>query len=235
MWCKLTPPHTHTPPFMEYSLTILFVRNSEDCFPASFDNAFCSITWPTRICLTHGVKVSERHNVQQSHSHYTAICNQGVMRQTNRITHTWTTTRCRTQRRKRLRARIDRSHTRRTHEVPFIAGWSHFTQKNTRFRAPALSLKSKPMHHWCSHYTAICNQGVNKRTWTTTRCRTQRRNRLRARIDRSRTRRTHEVPFIAGWSQFTRKNTRFRAPAFPPTQDPVNLHDLHSHSTLHWV
>ena len=52
--------------------------------------------------------------------------------------------------------RIERSHTRRTHEVPFIAGRRHFTQKNTRFRAA-------PMQHSCSHYTAICNQRVNKR------------------------------------------------------------------------
>ena len=77
-----------------------------------------------------------------------------------------------------------------------------------------------------------------KHTWTTTRCRTQKRSEeepIRARIDRSRTRRTHEVPFIAGWSHFTRKNARFGDPAFPLTQDPVNLHDLHSHSTLHWV
>ena len=35
---------------------------------------------------------------------------------------------------------------RRTHEVPFIAGCSHFTRKNTRFRAPA----SSPTHHFPS-------------------------------------------------------------------------------------
>ena len=42
--------------------------------------------------------------------------------------------------------------------------------------------------------------------------------------DRSRTRRTHEVPFIVGCSHFTRKNTRFRAPASSPTQAPCNIH-----------
>ena len=41
---------------------------------------------------------------------------------------------------------------------------------------------------------------------------------------RSRNRRTHEVPFIAGWSHFTRKNIRFRAPASSPTQGPCNIH-----------
>ena len=35
--------------------------------------------------------------------------------------------------------RFDRSRTRRTHEVPFIAGCSHWTRKNTRLRAPAFS------------------------------------------------------------------------------------------------
>ena len=38
----------------------------------------------------------------------------------------------------------DRSHNRRTDEVPFIAGCSHFTRKNTRFRAPASSRKHSP-------------------------------------------------------------------------------------------
>ena len=38
----------------------------------------------------------------------------------------------------------DRSRNRRTHEVPFIAGCSHFTRKNTRFRAPASSRKQSP-------------------------------------------------------------------------------------------
>ena len=42
--------------------------------------------------------------------------------------------------------------------------------------------------------------------------------------DRSRTRRTHEVPFVAACSHFTRKNTRFRAPASSPTQAPCNIH-----------
>ena len=42
--------------------------------------------------------------------------------------------------------------------------------------------------------------------------------------DRSRNRRTHEVPFIAACSHFTRKNTRFRAPASSPTQAPCNSH-----------
>ena len=46
----------------------------------------------------------------------------------------------------------------------------------------------------------------------------------RVRNDPSRTRRTHEVPFIAACNHFTRKNTRFRAPASSPTQAPCNIH-----------
>ena len=101
--------------------------------------------------------------------------------------------------------------TRRTHEVPFIAGCSHFTWKNTRFRAPASSPTQAPCNILCSHYNAFCSMTwltrMHLRTWqhqmrtimqpfqcdlqpqiqetnrtthtgTTTRCRTQRRNRL---------------------------------------------------------
>ena len=41
------------------------------------------------------------------------------------------------------------------------------------------------------------------------------------RIERSRTRCTQEVPFIAGRSHFTRKNTRFRAQAFAQNEAHV--------------
>ena len=41
--------------------------------------------------------------------------------------------------------------TRRTHEVPFIAGCSHFTRKNTRFRSSA----SSSQHTACNMHAAI--------------------------------------------------------------------------------
>ena len=47
---------------------------------------------------------------------------------------------------------------------------------------------------------------------------------IRAQNDRSRTRRTDEVPFIVGCSHFTRKNARFRAPASYPKHSPCNIH-----------
>ena len=49
---------------------------------------------------------------------------------------------------------------------------------------------------------------------------------IRDRNDPSRNRRTDEVPFIAGCSHFTRKNTRFRAPASSPKHSPCNIHAL---------
>ena len=155
-----------------------------------------------------------------------------------------------------IRDRKDRSRTRRTHEVPFIAGCNHFTRKNTRFRAPASSPKHSPCNihaastlrfaasrskpapiygrgntEWqqsCSHSNAICHHSFKKRI----ELRTQEQplvakhigGTIRDRKDRSRTRRTHEVPFIAGCSHFTRKNTRFRAPASSPKHSPCNIH-----------
>ena len=77
----------------------------------------------------------------------------------------------------------DRSRTRRTDEVPFIAGCSHFTRKNTRFRAPA----SSPTQSRCNIMQPFqCDlppqlQETNRTTHTdtTTRCKTHRRNNSR--------------------------------------------------------
>ena len=124
-----------------------------------------------------------------------------------------------------IRAWNDRSRNRRTDEVPFIAGCSHFTRKNTRFHAPA----SSPTQRRCNIMQPFqCDlppqfQETHRTTHTdaTTRCKTG--GTIRAWNDRSRNRRTDEVRFIAGCSHFTRKNTRFRAPASSPTQSPCNI------------
>ena len=113
-------------------------------------------------------------------------------------------------------------------------------QKRTKHIEPALPFhrrlqplygflpKTSPMQHSCSHYHAFCstthtfmqplhcdwhphvakNQGEPITRWN----------------DPSRTRRTQEVPFIAGCSHSTRKNRRFRAPASSPTQLPCDMH-----------
>ena len=136
---------------------------------------------------------------------------QPLIQETHRTTHTGTTTRCRTQRRNRLTSKRSKPQPAAHTEVPFIAGSSHFTRKNTRFHAPASSPKQSPWQHSCSHYNAFCSMTWLTRmhlcTWqhqmttimqpfqcdlqpqiqethrtthtgTTTRCRTQRRNRL---------------------------------------------------------
>ena len=46
-----------------------------------------------------------------------------------------------------IRDRNDRSRNRRTHEVHFIAGCSHFARKNPRFRAPASSPQRASLPH----------------------------------------------------------------------------------------
>ena len=191
---------------------------------------------------------------QQSCSHSNAICNHSFKKRIERRTqeqllvakHIGGT----------IRDRNDRSRTRRAHEVPFIAGCSHFTQKNTRFRAPASSPKHSPckIHaamtkrfaasrskpapiyardniRWrqtSSHSNAICHHSFKKRK----ELRTQEQplfakhigRTILDRNDRSRTRRAHEVPFIAGCSHFTQKNTRFRAPASSLKHSPYNMH-----------
>ena len=81
------------------------------------------------------------------------------------------------------RVRNDRSCTRRTHEVPFIVACSHFTRKNTRFRAPASSPKHSPcnIHAASTMRSATTASGntLNYTTGTTTFCKTHRRNQSR--------------------------------------------------------
>ena len=119
----------------------------------------------------------------------------------------------------------DRSRTRRTDEVPFIAGCSHLTRKKTRFHAPASSPKQSPCNimqpFQCDlqaqipkHPITTHTQAHPKQLEATV---TMRPTKKKRQTDRSRTRRTDEVPFIAGCSHFTQKNTRFRAPASSPT------------------
>ena len=71
---------------------------------------------------------------------------QPQLQETHRTTHTGTTIVA-----KHIKEPNDRSRNRRTHEVPFIAGCSHFTRKNTRFRAPA----SSPQHTACNIHAPI--------------------------------------------------------------------------------
>ena len=82
-----------------------------------------------------------------------------------------------------IRDRNDRSRNRRTDEVPFIAGCSHFTRKNARFRAPASSPKHSPCNIMqplqCDLQPEIQETHRTTHTGTTTRCKTHRRNNSR--------------------------------------------------------
>ena len=79
----------------------------------------------------------------------------------------------------------------------------------------------------------VCDKVLWERWCVTKRRRRMRRRRAGYRIKNNnptqrcgeqtvRNRRTHELPFIAGCSHFTRENTVFRAPASSPTQVPCN-------------
>ena len=76
------------------------------------------------------------------------------------------------------------------------------------------------MQHSCSHSNAICTHSVKKRI----ELRTQEQPLVAKHIggtdwtrnDPNRNRRTDEVPFIAGWSHFTRKNTQGFVLRLPP-------------------
>ena len=128
-----------------------------------------------------------------------------------------------------IRAQNDPSRNRRTDEVAFIAGCSHFTRKNASF-----VLRLPPQHTAhatsCSNSNAIWHHSFKKRI----ELRTQEQplvakhigGTIRAQNDPSRNRRTDEVAFIAGCSHFTRKNTKFRAPASSPTHSPCNIMQL---------
>ena len=85
------------------------------------------------------LRMQPRQQATMTHSLHCDLSPQ--MQQAHRTTHTWTTTRCRTPRRTNSTMKYDRSRNSRTHKVPFIAGCSHFTRKNTRFRALASSPK----------------------------------------------------------------------------------------------
>ena len=240
------------------------------------------------------------HSMQHSCSHSTAIRNHSFKKRKELRTqeqpllqNTW-------------KEPNDRSRNRRTREVPFIAGCSHFIRKNARFCAPA----SSPQHTACNIHaaspmrsaTTASRNAKNYAHRTNHGCKTHGRNQTTAAATAAHTRylsspaaatlhgktqgfvlrlpphntqhatfmhpfnairnhgfkkrkelRTQEQPllqntwkepFIAGCSHFTRKNTRFRAPASFPKHSPCNIHagqffcdvllcSAGSHTTLH--
>ena len=94
--------------------------------------------------------------------------------------------------------------------------------------APIYARGNIKWQQWSSHSNAICNQRfknrIELRTQTQPLVAKHIGGTIRAQNDPSRNRRTDEVAFIAGCSHFTRKNTRFRAPASSPKHCPCNIH-----------
>ena len=183
---------------------------------------------------------------------------QPQIQETHRTTHTGTTTRCRTQRRNRLnskRSKPQPPHTRylsspaeatlhrkiqgfvlrlppqNIAHATFMQPWHAMTMRFAASRskpAPIYARGNIKGQQWSSHSNAICNHRFKKRI----ELRTQEQPLVAehrggtdwTRNDPNRNRRTHEVPFIGGWSHFTRKNARFRAPASSPKESPCNIH-----------
>ena len=114
----------------------------------------------------------------------------------------------------------ERARNRCAHKLPFIAGRSHFTQKNAMFCAPA----SSPTRAPCNSHAAITMHfaASGGQPTATTHCRTQEETK-KHQNERTRNRRAHKLPLIAGCGHFTRKNV-FRAPASSSTKTLCNIH-----------
>ena len=120
--------------------------------------------------------------MQHSCSHYNAICNHSFKKRIELRAQTQPL--IAEQRGGTDRVRNGPSRTRRTDEVPFIVGCSHFTRKNTEgfvLRFPpqnkAHATFMQPLH--CDRQPQIQETHRTTYTDTTIHCRTQRRNRSR--------------------------------------------------------
>ena len=167
--------------------------------------------------------------MQHSCSHSNAICNHSVKKRIehHRTTHTGTTTRCKIHRRNRLnskRSKPQPPHTRGT----FHRRLQRLYMEKHKVSCSGFLPTTEPMQHSCSHSNAICHHSVKKRIELRTQEQPLVAKPIRGtdwtRNDPNRNRRTHEVPFIVACSHFTRKNTRFRAPASSPQHSPCNIH-----------
>ena len=151
---------------------------------------------------------------------------QPQLRETQRTTPTGTATRCKTHRGNQSRPEQPQPHPLHTGGTFHRRMQPLYTEKY-KVSCSGFLPKTWPMQHSCSHSNAICNHSFKKRK----ELRPQEQPLVakhiegtnRVRNNRSHTRRTHEVPFIAACSHFTRKKTRFRAPASSPTQSPCTI------------
>ena len=162
-------------------------------------------------------------------------CNlQPEIQEPHGTTHTNTTTRCKTHRRNNSRTKRPQPHPSHRRGTFHRRLQPLYTEKHKVScagflpKTPIYARGNIKQRQWSSHSNAICNQRFKNRM----ELRTQTQplvakhigGTIRAQSDRSRTRRTDEVPFIVGCSHFTRKNTRFGAPASSPKHNPYNIH-----------
>ena len=199
---------------------------------------------------------------------------QPQIQHTHRTTHTGATTRCRTQRRNTFAtettAAAPAAHTRYLSSpaaatlhgnARFRAPASSPKQNPCNIHA-AITMRfaascNKPASLYahgntrsqqsCSHSNAIRNRRLHRTTHAgaTTRCRTQRRNTFATETTAAApAAHTRYLSALPAATLFTRKNTRFRAPASSPKQNPCNIHaaittslsvllcDVKSHTTV---
>ena len=143
------------------------------------------------------------------------------------ITMRFASTRCRTPRENRLCSKRSKPHPPHTRGT--VHRWVQplYTEKR-KVSCSGFLPKTNPMQQSCSHYNAFCSYTYP--SMQPLQCdfhphvaehqgRTDYPRKGPSCISG-----THEVPFIAGRSHFTRKNTRFRAPASSPKQTPCNSH-----------
>ena len=149
------------------------------------------------------------------------------LQEPHRTTHTDTTTRCKTHRRNNSRTKRPQPHPSHRRGTFHRRLQPLYTEKH-KVSCSGVLPTTKPMQHSCSHSNAICHHSfknrIELRTQTQPPVAKHIGGTIRAQNDRSRTRRTDEVPFIVACSRFTRKNTRFRAPASSPKHSPCNIH-----------
>ena len=148
---------------------------------------------------------------------------QPEIQETHRTTQTDTTTRCKTHRRNQFAHETTpaapAAHTRYLSSSP--AATLHGKTQGFVLRLPPHKIAHATLH--AAIPMQFCNQRFKNRielhsTDTTTCCKTHRRKPIRAWNDPSRTRRTHEVPFIVACSHFIRKKHKVSCSGFLPTR-----------------
>ena len=152
--CTLHPSHStlHTQLYTEkhkVSCSGFLPKRKPMQHSCSHYNAFCSVTWLTRMHLR-----TWQHQVTTFMQPFQCDL-QPQIQETHRTTHTGTTTRCRTQRRNRLNSKRSKPH------PPHTRGTFHrqlkplYTEKH-KVSCSGFLPKRKPMQHSCSLYTLQC-------------------------------------------------------------------------------